>query len=192
MCSVEEVARFFFVLPYDVRAAILDLTIPLPPDIAGPTKALAYVLQPVAAYRPPHRATFDMWLRPGNDMQGNPATWGFESSTFSVYRFYTGKSTDQQARNPRTVMDTPTVHLLDYVAGNVRSLVNAIEKLGFSVEWVKEPADIPKAEVHKKKKKTKKSSQLPYSINQNVAYNYPTETYTSGCWSLWPLLISVL
>lgn len=40
-----------------------------------------------------------------------------------------------------------TVHLLDYVAGNVRSLVNAIEKLGFNVEWVIEPADICKAEV---------------------------------------------
>jgi hypothetical protein len=33
----------------------------------------------------------------------------------------------------------------------VRSLVNAIEKLGFGVEWVKEPADISKAEVRKKK-----------------------------------------
>jgi glutamine amidotransferase/cyclase len=50
-------------------------------------------------------------------------------------------------------MATPTVHLLDYVAGNVRSLVNAIEKLGFGVEWVKEPTDISKAEVPKKKRK---------------------------------------
>ncbi|KAH0559108.1 hypothetical protein GP486_004327 [Trichoglossum hirsutum] len=40
----------------------------------------------------------------------------------------------------------PTVHLLDYVAGNVRSLVNAIEKVGFTVEWIKEPADVSKAE----------------------------------------------
>jgi imidazole glycerol-phosphate synthase len=40
-----------------------------------------------------------------------------------------------------------TVHLLDYVAGNVRSLVNAIEKLGCSIEWIKQPADISKAEV---------------------------------------------
>ncbi|KAF2102095.1 imidazole glycerol phosphate synthase HisHF [Rhizodiscina lignyota] len=40
----------------------------------------------------------------------------------------------------------PTVHLLDYVAGNVRSLVNAIEKLGYEVEWIKSPADIAKAE----------------------------------------------
>ncbi|CAN9457815.1 unnamed protein product [Alternaria alternata] len=40
----------------------------------------------------------------------------------------------------------PTVHLLDYVAGNVRSLVNAIEKVGYTVEWVKTPADVPSAE----------------------------------------------
>jgi hypothetical protein len=41
----------------------------------------------------------------------------------------------------------PIVHLLDYVAGNVRSLVNAIEKIGYTIEWVKSPADIVKAEV---------------------------------------------
>src|SRR4051794_3712819 len=41
----------------------------------------------------------------------------------------------------------PTVHLLDYVAGNVRSLANAIEKIGYTVEWVKSPADVLKAEV---------------------------------------------
>ncbi|KAF2649541.1 imidazole glycerol phosphate synthase HisHF [Lophiostoma macrostomum CBS 122681] len=40
----------------------------------------------------------------------------------------------------------PTVHLLDYVAGNVRSLVNAIEKVGYTVEWVRSPADVPSAE----------------------------------------------
>ncbi|KAL1609603.1 Histidine biosynthesis bifunctional protein hisB [Nothophoma quercina] len=40
----------------------------------------------------------------------------------------------------------PTVHLLDYVAGNVRSLVNAIEKVGYTVEWVKSPADVPAAD----------------------------------------------
>ncbi|KAH7410349.1 hypothetical protein DE146DRAFT_644635 [Phaeosphaeria sp. MPI-PUGE-AT-0046c] len=39
----------------------------------------------------------------------------------------------------------PTVHLLDYVAGNVRSLANAIEKVGYTVEWVTSPADVPKA-----------------------------------------------
>jgi len=39
------------------------------------------------------------------------------------------------------------VHLLDYVAGNVRSLANAIEKLGYTIEWVKEPKDVKNAEV---------------------------------------------
>ena len=41
----------------------------------------------------------------------------------------------------------PTVHLLDYVAGNVRSLVNAIEILGYTIEWIKEPKDIETADV---------------------------------------------
>ncbi|GME52252.1 imidazole glycerol phosphate synthase hishf [Neofusicoccum parvum] len=40
----------------------------------------------------------------------------------------------------------PTVHLLDYVAGNIRSLVNAIEKVGYTVEWIRSPQDVPKAE----------------------------------------------
>ena len=41
----------------------------------------------------------------------------------------------------------PVVHLLDYAAGNIRSLVNAIEKLGWEVEWIKSPEDVHKAEV---------------------------------------------
>jgi imidazoleglycerol phosphate synthase glutamine amidotransferase subunit HisH len=41
----------------------------------------------------------------------------------------------------------PTVHLLDYVAGNIRSLVNAIEKVGYTVEWIRSPEDVVKAEV---------------------------------------------
>lgn len=41
----------------------------------------------------------------------------------------------------------PTVHLLDYVAGNVRSLVNAINKVGYQVEWIKSPNDVKEAEV---------------------------------------------
>jgi glutamine amidotransferase/cyclase len=41
----------------------------------------------------------------------------------------------------------PTVHLLDYVAGNIRSLVNAIEKLGYTVDWVRSPEDVERAEV---------------------------------------------
>ena len=34
------------------------------------------------------------------------------------------------------------VHLLDYCAGNVRSVRNAIEKLGFAVSLVSSPADL--------------------------------------------------
>ena len=41
----------------------------------------------------------------------------------------------------------PKVHLLDYAAGNIRSLVNAIEKLGWEVEWIQSPSDVGKAEV---------------------------------------------
>ncbi|KAL3424249.1 imidazole glycerol phosphate synthase hishf [Phlyctema vagabunda] len=40
----------------------------------------------------------------------------------------------------------PTVYLLDYVAGNVRSLVNAIEKVGYTIEWVRSPEDVAKAD----------------------------------------------
>ncbi|KAI1808205.1 imidazole glycerol phosphate synthase HisHF [Daldinia bambusicola] len=40
----------------------------------------------------------------------------------------------------------PTVHLLDYVAGNVRSLVNAVEKCGYTVEWVRSPAEVARAD----------------------------------------------
>ncbi|GAP89569.1 putative imidazole glycerol phosphate synthase hisHF [Rosellinia necatrix] len=40
----------------------------------------------------------------------------------------------------------PTVHLLDYVAGNVRSLVNAIEKTGYIVEWVRTPEEVANAD----------------------------------------------
>ncbi|KAE8146259.1 hypothetical protein BDV25DRAFT_162833 [Aspergillus avenaceus] len=40
----------------------------------------------------------------------------------------------------------PTVHLLDYVAGNVRSLVNAINKVGYDVDWIKSPEDLKNAE----------------------------------------------
>ncbi|KAL8710794.1 MAG: hypothetical protein Q9220_004597 [cf. Caloplaca sp. 1 TL-2023] len=40
----------------------------------------------------------------------------------------------------------PVVHLLDYVAGNVRSLANAIEKVGYTVEWVKSPEEIKNAQ----------------------------------------------
>ena len=42
-----------------------------------------------------------------------------------------------------------TVHILDYVAGNVRSLANAIESLGFTIKWITKPEDIEHAEVSK-------------------------------------------
>ena len=40
-----------------------------------------------------------------------------------------------------------TVHLLDTVSGNIRSLVNAIEKLGFEVQWIRNQEDFVRAEV---------------------------------------------
>ena len=54
----------------------------------------------------------------------------------------------------------PTVHLLDYVAGNVRSLANAIEKLGFTIEWIKQPNDIENAEVSLEAKTSVKTVEL--------------------------------
>ncbi|KAI9272747.1 hypothetical protein BDA99DRAFT_556352 [Phascolomyces articulosus] len=40
----------------------------------------------------------------------------------------------------------PGLYMLDYGAGNVRSLVNAVNRLGFKMEFVKEPSDILKAD----------------------------------------------
>lgn len=40
----------------------------------------------------------------------------------------------------------PTVHLLDYVAGNIRSLVNAINQVGYDVEWIRSPEDVKNAD----------------------------------------------
>lgn len=41
--------------------------------------------------------------------------------------------------------DDRTVYLLDYGAGNVRSVRNAVQKLGFNICDVQSPLDIPKA-----------------------------------------------
>ncbi len=72
---------------------------------------------------------------PSNDGGVHPNSFSlFESNNLTLLR-------------PITSSTMPTVHLLDYVAGNVRSLVNAIEKVGYTVEWVKTPADVPSAEV---------------------------------------------
>ena len=57
----------------------------------------------------------------------------------------TSKRPDQSYPDLATTM--PKVHLLDYVAGNVRSLVNAIEKVGFEVEWIRSPEEVAKADV---------------------------------------------
>ncbi|KAJ9474024.1 Imidazole glycerol phosphate synthase hisHF [Pseudozyma hubeiensis] len=38
------------------------------------------------------------------------------------------------------------LYLLDYGAGNVRSLANSINKLGFEFKWVQSPADLKKAD----------------------------------------------
>ncbi|EIE85583.1 hypothetical protein RO3G_10293 [Rhizopus delemar RA 99-880] len=40
----------------------------------------------------------------------------------------------------------PGLYMLDYGAGNVRSLVNAVNHLGFDIQFVKEPSDIAKAD----------------------------------------------
>lgn len=57
-------------------------------------------------------------------------------------------------------MATQTVHLLDYVAGNIRSLVNAIEEVGFTVKWIKRPEDVEQAEVSHEGASYKTSQRL--------------------------------
>lgn len=37
--------------------------------------------------------------------------------------------------------------MLDYGAGNVRSLINAVNRLGYEIEYIKDPSDFAKAEV---------------------------------------------
>lgn len=48
-----------------------------------------------------------------------------------------------------TSQDTarPRLYVLDYGAGNVRSLANSIERLGYEFEWIKSAEDFDKAEV---------------------------------------------
>lgn len=78
----------------------------------------------------------------------------------------------------------PTVHLLDYVAGNVRSLANAIEKLGCTIEWVKNPKEIENAEV-------RSSAYIRYNAetaasNATADGMYIVINLTRG-WSFWTL-----
>ena len=75
----------------------------------------------------------------------------------------------------------PKVQLLDYVAGNIRSLVNAIEKLGYEVEWIKSPEDVRNAEV---------SSFL--SLTYSLSYFILSETHSSRSWPLRSLSISII
>jgi hypothetical protein len=55
----------------------------------------------------------------------------------------------------------PTVHLLDYVAGNIRSLVNAINQVGYEVEWVKTPEDVKNADV----RESQRLAQIAYPVS---------------------------
>ena len=59
----------------------------------------------------------------------------------------TASSGSQYRTFNAATMTKGKVHLLDYVAGNIRSLVNAIEKCGWEVEWIRKPEDVEKAEV---------------------------------------------
>lgn len=45
----------------------------------------------------------------------------------------------------------PGLYMLNYGAGNVRSLVNAVNQLGFDVQVIQEPSDIGKADVNYQK-----------------------------------------
>jgi hypothetical protein len=56
----------------------------------------------------------------------------------------------------------PKVYLLDYVAGNIRSLVNAIEKCGWEVEWIRSPKDVEKADVSR--------GALPTNVLRNESH----------------------
>ena len=50
-------------------------------------------------------------------------------------------------RHTYTYTMTTGLYMLDYGAGNVRSLVNAVHRLGYEIEFVKDPSDILKAQV---------------------------------------------
>lgn len=89
----------------------------------------------------------------------NPKRWaksrgGRNSCPSKLTHFTTDKTTQpfpidritiSSYRN--TLADMPKVYLLDYVAGNVRSLANAIEKVGYTIDWIKTPEDVEKADV---------------------------------------------
>ena len=39
-------------------------------------------------------------------------------------------------------MERPKAYILGDVAGNLRSLVNAVERVGYEVKWIESPQDI--------------------------------------------------
>lgn len=79
----------------------------------------------------------------------------------------------------------PKVHLLDYAAGNIRSLVNAIEKLGWEVEWIKEPSDVEKAEVSN-------NQDVSGSVCMLMADRWhELEVDTAWRWPLWVLSTTI-
>ncbi|OCF58529.1 imidazoleglycerol phosphate synthase, cyclase subunit [Kwoniella mangroviensis CBS 10435] len=51
---------------------------------------------------------------------------------------------DQPTGHPRE--HKPKLYILDYGAGNVRSLANSIKKLGYEFEWIEDDSDFDKAE----------------------------------------------
>lgn len=63
------------------------------------------------------------------------------------------------------------LYMLDYGAGNVRSLVNAINHLGYEITFVKDPSDITIAEV---KNNNNNTSCILYLLGF-------IETYLSWC-----------
>lgn len=72
-----------------------------------------------------------------------------------------------------------TLYLLDYGAGNVKSLANSLKKLGHDFIWIEKPEDFAKADVS-----TTIPSVLPrYSKNMtNVSESL--EAYFSGSRSI--------
>jgi imidazoleglycerol phosphate synthase glutamine amidotransferase subunit HisH len=50
------------------------------------------------------------------------------------------------AKVPKFEEYKPTVSILSYGAGNIQSLCNAIEQIGFQHKFIKDPSEIEKAE----------------------------------------------
>jgi hypothetical protein len=61
------------------------------------------------------------------------------------------------------------LYMLDYGAGNVRSLVNAINHLGYDITYVKDPSDIALAEVKQflERKKNLEYTEQFFSIRNS-------------------------